>query len=381
MNIFILSLSLILPVISLPFLIFVALIERFRPKWILFLISLTLGLIVYAYSPTPSKDIYRQYEKIEYMHKGGYDALIEYTDKGGSKLFLYFLYFCSLINWFNFLPLFLVTCSYLLYFLGMRQIITRAGSTDFIYIFILTLWIFSTMSYPFLISSLRQPFAVALFFYILQKENISILYIIIVLAIAMMFHVTGALMAGSFIVVYLWNEKKWTLMIFFISIFSVLSLFSGSLGLSSGVEEKMDLYADANEVSIKILALSYINISVVSLISLQLFYRKCKLRLGEEKFPVIFTLSTLLFLNQPIVFQRLTFFVPLFFFPVSLRYFRESKDWLSLYGTLFCISLACLYGTRLTIANFGGLEFWPEFYYRDVFSILLFAKNYCLTYL
>lgn len=371
-------LFLLFPVPLLPLLIFLAIRERLRNKLTLFFISFSLGLIAYAYLPEPSKDIFRHYLTTENMQRGGLQSLLYYlSDSGGPALFYLLAYFCAKINLFNLMPLVMVTCFYYLYFLSIREIFIRYNFTDRLYITLVLLWVFSTISYPFVMANLRQPLAVGFIFYVLCKKNISYFLFVILMIAAPLFHVSGYLLISCLGMTYLLLEKK--IELFFIFSIIILSIYSASYlyGYNTQIESKIDMYSEASVTVlefIKYVALSYINLFLIACILLYLFLKRKIPKDGY--FALLFVSAALLFISNPIVFQRLMFFAPLFFIPVTVSYLIAKRN-IFFVPILFSIIMATLYGIRLTIANFGGYEYWHGIYYRDVFSILILAgKNF-----
>ncbi len=371
-------LFLLFPVPSLPLLIFFAIRERFQNKRTLFFISFSLCLIGYAYLPDSSKDIFRHYLTVATMQQGGFQSLLYFlSERGGPALFYLFSYFCAKINLFNLMPLVIVTCFYYLYFLGIREIFIRYNFTDRLYITLVLLWVFSTISYPFAMTNLRQPLAVGFIFYVLCKNNISYFLFVILMIATPLFHVSGYLLILCLGMTYLLLEKK--IKLFFIFSIIILSGYSLSYlyGYDTQIESKIDMYSETSVTAlefIKYVALSYINLFLIACILLHFLLKRRIPKNGY--FTLLFVSAALLFISNPIVFQRLMFFAPLFFIPVTVSYLMEKRN-IFFPPILFSIIMTILYGIRLTIANFGGYKYWHGIYYRDVFSILILAgKNF-----
>lgn len=421
-----LILFLLFPIATLPLWIGLSLCRRFNNTAFMFYISLALGLMGYAYVPSVTKDIYTHYLTIQEMSMHGSAELFAKIHEIGGPAFFYFIeYICGTLNIFNLLPLFVVTASYYMYFLGLRETLRNEKSATINILALL--WIFATLSYPFIMTNLRQPFAVACIFYVVTKPRINKVTVAILLFSALLFHVTGALMIACLGLAYLWDLRRFKSLTFGIVITAVFIVTLNIFGYDLRVADKVELYLGkdaagriAFEDFWRYVALSFLNAITFVVLAAQIFFtRSYRLkhnpRLTEvlrrpfnnrfpdtteeqcssrnmpmkqyyfspaqlsSKYAVILFGVSMLFVNNLIVFQRLMFYLPLFSASMVVGFLDKNKR----YSMGYCLTLGLLllsttYAIRLQWANYGGYEYWPGVYYRDLFSILYNAKNYCL---
>jgi hypothetical protein len=400
MNIFIVPLFILFPVLSIPLMVYFSVKQRFRENVPLLSISLALGLLAYAYVPDDSKDIYRHYLLVRDFDIYGVDYfLYSLQFIGGPALFYLIAYISGVSDVYNLMPLFMVTFTYGLCLLGIKNTFIKYNINEKIVVFVAVLWVFSSLSYPFISTNLRQPLAVALVFYFIQVRKANKILISVALILASLLHFTGALMAACVLISYLWMNKTYLNLIF-----SSLFLFAGILliyflnfdflnfiGYNFGVEEKVYLYNDAkdsNDYQIqtfwKYLLLSYFNACTFIILCSQVFFRKSWgliIDSLEARFVIVFFGVTLFFINNPIVFQRLMFYVPLFGLPILTVYLvKHSKASFWYWVTMVSLFVSIVYAIFLQWANLGGFNYWPGVFYRDVFSILIFGRNYFLSF-
>jgi hypothetical protein len=427
---------LLFPIASLLFLVWASITSRFKDVSVLFYISLALGLLGYAYVPNITNDIYRHYLTVQSMNAhGDAELLARIQEIGGPAFFYLIAYICGALNIYNLLPMFVVTASYFMYLCGLREVLRNSGVAA-ISVFLLPLiWIFGTLSYPFIMTNLRQPFAVACVYYVLMKPKSNIVLIVSLLAAALLFHVTGVLMIACLGLAYLWDLKRFQYLtmgiVSIVLLVAALNLFGYDLGIAG----KVELYLGDTERELltfevfwRYVTLSFLNAATFIVLAAQVLFIRShnptrnrsfadvpRKRFGRRfpsilemrtpapqlaarhrgfrnmpikqyyslqeqlstKFSIIFFGVSMLFVNNLIVYRRLMFYLPLFSASMIIGYLNHTKrDSLRYFFTLGLLLLSTAYAVRLQWANFGGHEYWPGVFYRDVFSILINARNY-----
>ncbi len=399
MNILAVSFFVFFPILSMPFLVFLSINQRFRENIPLLCVALALGLLSYAYIPDESKDIYRHYLLVRDLNIYGSELLVYLLQFiGGPALFYLIAYSAGTLDIFNLMPLVMVTMAYGFYLIGIKNVFENHHIHDKFVIFVAFAWVFSSLSYPFISTNLRQPLAVSLVFYFLQKRHMNMPLFSLLLLAASLLHVTGALMAACFFIAYFWMNKTYKDLFFScLILFSALLIlyfldynFLNFLGYNFGIEDKLSLYENAKdtdeytfEVFWKFLLLSYLNACTFLLLFFQIrisnYWILVKNSL-EVRFSIVFFGVSLLFFHNAIVFQRLTFYLPLFGVSILSVYLkRQNKSSVLFWLTMLLLLITICYGILFQWANFGGYNYWYGVFYRDVFSILFLSRNYFLN--
>jgi hypothetical protein len=305
---------------------------------------------------------------------------------GGPALFYFFSYICGTFDVYNLMPLIVVTFSYYIYLRGISDFFSKNNINNIYIVTITLIWIFSTLSYPFIMTNIRQPLSVACVFTVLINPEMSKKNIVIFLVTAFLFHVTGTLMAACLLLAFLWEKKQFKNLFLGLLVLLAVGLWLNFSGYNLGIEHKIDTYLKFQKVDKytfdnfwKYVTLSYLNMILFLALAFQVFRKKKFSDIKNNiicKFSLIFFGICLLFFNNLIVFQRLMFYLPLFSIAMISGYLTLAKKNIYYYFTLSILIFTIAYAIRLQYANFGGHEYWPGIYYRDVLSTLILAKNY-----
>jgi hypothetical protein len=389
MVLFSIILFIFFPLASLPVCLVLSLLMRFRSCIMLILISISLGLISYTYVPQEASDIYRHYLMIDEMAMFGFPALYDKLQGlGGPALFYITTYICSIFSVYNLLPLLTVTLTYALYLLGLRKFFIEARVQKISIIVISTMWVFSTLSFPFIMTNLRQPLAVGCIFAVLSRPSIRNIYAYTLVISAMLFHITGYFMAACLIISLLFNYRKHKLYIIFVMLITATILLLISMGYNFGIQHKIDTYLNADltqryrlENFWQFVVLSFLNAFTFLLLATQIF--KLQSFSSRRKtlsiyFVVIYFIGASVFISNFIVYQRLMLYLPLFSIAMLIGYMDLKKKDILYYLTIMLVIISTSYAMILQWANFQEKEFWSGIVHRDFFSILILAKNHFL---
>ena len=379
MLVFLTFVTFIFPILAIPIqLFFLFKCEKNKKKYVLFLLSVSIGVIVFHLIPTKEMDLYRYYNLIN-LHRI-YPVDIKKEILNNSDPITYFLiFFISNLKSNGFLPFVAVILYYNLFYISIEKILKNLNLNKTEYnkslLYLLSISVIATIA-----SGIRFGLATALFScslaFLTNKQRIKG-YVFMVLSI--LSHSTLIFAAIIYLIINLKKNKiglkDYIFLIivlifpsFLTKIISYLSMISFLSSLSQKLGYYYTFYFPGGTW--------YIFRIIIFILNLILLFKTKKIKFDNPYINSIINLQTYLAIISifTLPYYNISIrFINLFNnFSIFIMIFNWYKDINKKYINLIIFTVAVLYGTRnfeqMKSYNFGSYSISQWFY--NFFSLL-----------